>query len=496
MKQTTAILVFLALCGAAAAQVDDNAFERQRREARARFEQMRNQERGRYNDAKKKAEADYAAFRKKANADYAAALQKAWQHMGVEPAEPKPAEPKPPAPRKPSPDRLPSSIPLPQEESVPTPIKLPPPPLPPIPDPDPEVPTLRLTFYGSACTLHADSEKLRFKLASADEKAVASAWEHLAGKDCDALLHDCLVAREDLCLSDWAYLSLLGQVSRQLLGGGNESTLLQVFLFTQSGYRARLARCNGRLVPLVPFAHNFAGYSYIVLDGLKHYIVTDNHPTSVEVCAAAFPREQTADIYVVRLPRLAKRPGQTRTLAAQRFGTMKISVATDLNLVAYLNDHPVTDAWDRYALTGLSEQAKASLYPVLRSQVEGKSKAKAAAMLLDFVQTAFSYATDQDQFGYERPLFADESFHYPKNDCEDRSIVYSILVRDLLGLDVVLVHYPGHLATAVAFPGEVDGDYFTVDGRRFTVCDPTYIGAGIGESMPQFQNTKAHLYKL
>ena len=117
-------------------------------------------------------------------------------------------------------------------------------------------------------------------------------------------------------------------------------------------------------------------------------------------------------------------------------------------------------------------------------------------MLLDFVQTAFDYATDQEQFGYERPLFGDESLYYPKNDCEDRSILFAILVRDLLGLDVVLVHWPGHLATAVHFPEEVDGDYFTVEGRRYTVCDPTYIGAGIGETMPQFQNDKANLVTL
>jgi hypothetical protein len=53
-------------------------------------------------------------------------------------------------------------------------------------------------------------------------------------------------------------------------------------------------------------------------------------------------------------------------------------------------------------------------------------------------------------------------------------------VRDLLGLDVLLLYYPGHLATAVNFPTEVKGDFFMVDGLRFTICDPTFIGAGVG----------------
>ena len=69
-------------------------------------------------------------------------------------------------------------------------------------------------------------------------------------------------------------------------------------------------------------------------------------------------------------------------------------------------------------------------------------------------------------------------------------------MRDLAGLDVVLVNRPGHLATAVAFADEVEGDYFTVDGRRYTVCDPTYIGASVGMTMPQFKNVDAKLVKL
>lgn len=104
---------------------------------------------------------------------------------------------------------------------------------------------------------------------------------------------------------------------------------------------------------------------------------------------------------------------------------------------------------------------------------------------MNFVQTSFDYATDPEQFGAERPLFGDESFYYPYNDCEDRSILYSILVKDLLGLDVVLLEFPGHLATAVHFTKPVSGDYLDIDGDAYTVCDPTYIGAPVGLMMPE-----------
>ncbi|MBQ7735935.1 MAG: hypothetical protein IJT61_08435 [Bacteroidales bacterium] len=105
------------------------------------------------------------------------------------------------------------------------------------------------------------------------------------------------------------------------------------------------------------------------------------------------------------------------------------------------------------------------------------------------MQTAFDYKTDGEQFGYERPLFGDEMFYYPYSDCEDRSILFTILVHDLLRLDIVMLEYPNHLATAVRFPKEVPGFYVMMNGEKYVVCDPTYIGASVGDCMPQFQNT-------
>lgn len=87
-------------------------------------------------------------------------------------------------------------------------------------------------------------------------------------------------------------------------------------------------------------------------------------------------------------------------------------------------------------------------------------------------------------WGHDRAFFAEETLYYPFCDCEDRSILFSRLVRDLLGIDVALIYYPGHLATAVHFDAEVKGNAVMIGNARFVVCDPTYIGAPVGEQMP------------
>ena len=144
----------------------------------------------------------------------------------------------------------------------------------------------------------------------------------------------------------------------------------------------------------------------------------------------------------------------------------------------------------------MSKEVKARLYPALHESISGKSETEAANLLLHFVQTAFEYEYDDKLWGGDRVFFAEETLYYKYSDCEDRSILFAHLVKDLLGLDVVLLYYPGHLATAVKFTNYSKGDYLNVDSDRYTVCDPTYINAPIGKSMPQFVNSSVTVIRL
>jgi hypothetical protein len=115
---------------------------------------------------------------------------------------------------------------------------------------------------------------------------------------------------------------------------------------------------------------------------------------------------------------------------------------------------------------------------------------RAVNFLLRFVQTSLKYKTDERQFGKENYLFPEETLHYPYSDCEDRAVLFAWLVQTLLGLDVVGLNFPGHVATAVKFNGRVSGDAITYKGNRYIVSDPTYINASAGMTMPDYKNIK------
>ena len=58
------------------------------------------------------------------------------------------------------------------------------------------------------------------------------------------------------------------------------------------------------------------------------------------------------------------------------------------------------------------------------------------------------------------------------------------------------MYYPGHLATAVCFTEQVTGDYVALNNRKYIICDPTYIGAPVGLTMPGMDNQKAKVILL
>ena len=154
--------------------------------------------------------------------------------------------------------------------------------------------------------------------------------------------------------------------------------------------------------------------------------------------------------------------------------------------------------WYKYGNLPMTQELKDKLYPQLKAKVGTLPKVAAANMLLSWIQYGIEYMLDEKVWGHDRPFFAEETLYYPYADCEDRAVLFSQLVRDLLDLDVVLVYNanPGHLYTAVAFNEDVPGDYINVNGRKFTVADPTYYGAGVGKTMNRMNNATAKVLLL
>lgn len=464
------------------------------------FEEYKRQALSDFHNYKKERQREFKEYRDRINAEFADYMRQTWPEYKSKPAEPVPDSPEPPAPVVKDPDTEPSNDPIPFDDVTPAPKPVEPPqPVVPLPEPVvPAKPTFAFTFYGQKCEVPLENIH-RFSLAGATENAFADGWMILSSDSYLPIIAKCLDYRNKLRLCDWGYVRFVEQMTTAFFSSDrlNEARLMQMYILTQSGYKVRIARVGEKLVLLLPSKDTIYQYPYIDIGGVHYYLVDASlGRTSLYVFNREFPKEQYFSLRITEQPVLPVNPTAARHLQSKHDKELSAEVSVNKNLIAFYNDYPLSGHWYIYSNISLCERAKEQLYPVLRKSISGKSNPIAANILLHFVQTAFEYATDDEQFGTERPLFADETLFYPYSDCEDRAILYSILVHELLGLDVVLLHYPGHLATAVCFDtDDVYGDYLRIDGKRYVVCDPTYINADIGQAMPQYKQTAANVIK-
>lgn len=461
-----------------------------------------------YEAFRNEARQTYNSFRSQCNEDYARFVERAWHSYRCEPPIPVPQEdkPMPPQPYDKNTPRREKPVKLPHDEVLPVPAPVPQPcPVEPVKEQSqPVSDSFKFTCYGTEMEVRL-TDAHRFRLSGTSEAGVAEAWRRCSQGALDNVLRDCLLLRLGHSLCDWAYLHMLCSLAEAFYGvGTDEAVVFAGWLYCQSGYKMRLGRGeSGRLCLLVASRHKIYGMPFFNIDGDNYYPIGSDGQR-LEICEAAFPQEQPMSLYIVNGQQFAMECTPPRILQSERYPEIKVTVSVNRNMIDFYNAYPASEVsdnfmtrWAMYANTPLDIAVRDTLYPMLRCAIGNLSSKEAVEGLLNFVQTAFVYEYDNTVWGTDRAFFAEETLFYPYCDCEDRSILFSRLVRDLLGLQVVLVYYPGHLASAVCFSGEdVSGDYLLLDNRRFVICDPTYIGAGIGLTMPGMDNAAAKVILL
>lgn len=350
--------------------------------------------------------------------------------------------------------------------------------------------------YGGLAFYLNNSLNRKCSLNGLNENAIADAYEALCNSDYKPLLADCAQIRKDLRLNDWGVFTLVRQVADTYCGTANESIVMQQFLLNEMGYKARMARkaTEDKMMLFVATDCSIYAHPYITLNGQNYYNLSgNNEQCQFYMCQKDSPKAKNS--VGMQLKEAPLFPGTVVSSTHQAKGSAaRITVDVPKALMDFYKDYPQCD-YSVYFNAPVNAAMENRILSSLAPLVQGRNEADAANILINFVQTAFQYQTDGQQFGYEKPFFVEELFYYPYSDCEDRAMLFSYLVRKLLGLDVVLLDYPEHIATAVRFNGNVSGDYLMVNGRKYTVCDPTYIGASIGMTMPRYKTVSAKVLK-
>lgn len=383
------------------------------------------------------------------------------------------------------------------DESQPQPIK----PIEEIPVINPSY--LNFTFFGTTDKVRLNKEYLPI-LHSVDERSVATMLQELSTEEYDNLIVDCLEIRKKRQLSDWAYLQMLNNIANGAYPGKyNEAQLLTAYLYLQSGYKMRLASDGNKLYLLFASKHLIYEKPSFAVDGDIYYGVNEL-PNQLNICQSSFPNEQSLSLLINTNQLLTFHKTNNRRIVSDKYPSMELNVSVNKNLLDFYSTYPsssldgnIMTRWAMYANTPMDSNTSLSLYSSLKELLKDKSELEATNMLLNTIQTGLVYEYDDKVWGSDRAFFPEESLYYPYCDCEDRAILLTRLVRDILGLNCILVYYPGHLAAAIEYSDDsVKGDYITLDDHKYVIADPTYINAPIGYTMPGMNNATAKVIKL
>ncbi|MBE6303130.1 MAG: hypothetical protein E7089_04260 [Bacteroidales bacterium] len=293
-------------------------------------------------------------------------------------------------------------------------------------------------------------------------------------------------------LNDWFLCELIRAYCDSEFSDCGRRITLAHYLLLHSGYDVKLG-LTSKKEPflLIYIKQQVYSRAYVNQDGKKYYLFFDNESTtdakgSISFSTYDVPKNADCGKYLnLQLVSVPVVPGNPHNYKFE-YGGLCIKGEVNANVMQMLYRYPQMDIAD-YAMSAVtaSQQSVASQ---LKSQLDTLPVRVAVDKLLHFVQRAFEYATDDEQHGFEKPYFFDEMLFYPKCDCEDRSIFYSYLLKQVLGLENHLVNFPGHECVYVNLGVDINGCGYLYDNKKFYVSDPTYIGAVTGMCMEQYKN--------
>lgn len=347
---------------------------------------------------------------------------------------------------------------------------------------------LPFSYYGTKMKVRV-LDGFRFHLPDCSEQTLSDAWKLLSSPRFNNTIRDCLELRHDYNMCDWAYISMLRAFASQWLGEGtNESVLLCAYIYCQSGYQMRLARKGDKLHILVASKQFIYNHYFAYIDGLEYFSI-DNIPVTdrLEVCMNTFMNESKLSLFAQKKITLEMDAKSPKTISSAAYKDLSFTISVNENLIHFYNDYPTSQIednqisrWAMYANTPLDEDIKRQLYIPLKEKLSNYTIKEGVEAVLNLLQTGLPYEWDDVVWGDDRAFFAEETLFYPYCDCEDKSILFSRIIRDLYGLETLLVLYPEHMMTAIHFNEDIKGDYCMYNGEKFILCDPTWEGAPIG----------------
>lgn len=291
---------------------------------------------------------------------------------------------------------------------------------------------------------------------------------------------------DELKLDDMAYLMLVQKVAKSLSNkdANFEKVFTYAVLYTK-GFDVLLGKHQTELTLYGTTGFEIKNALFVELNGKNYYdlFFESNKLPQNEELVERNEKPFAKAIQINRFyPPTLNAKSKVKTIPFDFDGhTYFFDVTINQSLVNYYHDLPDVEFGQLYLNYGLSGKGKTSLINQLDDATADLSKEKALQFILAFVQN-LSYATDAEVWGKEKFAFPEEALSNDFSDCEDRSMLFAYLVREVLHLQTIGLVYENatHMNVAVENWRKQSGDFSWYD-MDFVICEPSGAGLKPGE---------------
>lgn len=338
-------------------------------------------------------------------------------------------------------------------------------------------------YYSESVNFDFDNTTLPEDYIRFDEWFAKRFYYKLGESDLNNLVSTIIENQENYNLNGWLTYGLIQKIVDKVAADKsvNYQRLLTWFLLNKTGYDARLAHYRNEYYVQVHTTDDLYEIPFFELDNRVFINITavegsksNRKKSSLEFYLIEFkanPKGESLSFDLSQLPTFSPNIIK-KTLRFWGSGQrQEMTVKLDKNIIDLMNDYPIVEEKD-YVFRQLSPTLKASLIPQLREKIIGMPQTEAVQFILGLTRSGFRYKEDTDNFGYNRPMIADEVLYYSFSDCEDRSALFFNLVKELLDLPMIIVAYSDHLTIGVKLK-ENKGKPLYHNGETYTICDPT-----------------------
>lgn len=363
--------------------------------------------------------------------------------------------------------------------------------------PSAETNSIRVDFFGLKLSFKRDKTLSNIKYFPQNHRAIANAFKAFSASSYTATLTTLKAYKEAYRLNDWALYLLVSKLAKQIYTQRDDANLYIWFLLNKLHYDVKIAsnEKNSLFVLLASKERLYQKARYLI--GTNYYYLLENiHDTKSIENLYSYANSYTSDAKAIefslqKLPLFAEATDSKELLFTEGAKKYTFHYRYNKNLIDFMATYPQVD-YAVYFKAPMQEQTYQDLAEQFKLYLDGKKMAQGLNFVLHFVQKAFIYKRDREQFGAEKIMFAEETLVYDASDCEDRAILFAYLVKHIFGVSVVGVKYSDHMSTALFVP--LKGASVRVGKRAYLLADPTYINANIGQEMPKYRDIEPEAF--